>query len=892
MKKTLALLCAIALSTVGWADLKYAVYHLAETDEAKRVELLDQAPTNINGDYFGSDMLFVSDGTDYYMGVFEVTRAQAKLLFGASTPSAAEADKAYASGDANDTFAVKADFPNLTPPAVAQWQRYAEGNKCAMANIAGAGDYYYEGISVTLWRPTDAEYKANDHGVYDVFGNVAEYTSDKGEYYGGTIKGPYFNKITTTEPTGSSYLSASSGYDITSYRGVRLVYTPPAAKEYTVSVTINGEEKYTTTALPGAEIDYSASMTVGEGYELMPTPSAVTPEGLALDGMSFTMPESHVTIAYTAKKFATLSVVGGKASKTRVLEGDTVTLTATQPEPPYCFTEWTAADLWGGTATEKVMTVTVPSTIEPGQSVTFTANYDTYPRVLVYGSTVEVKKGSALGNGYYAPESELLLTANDVSGYNFKEWVITGGEIEATTNAKVTVGGYNASTVTYTATYTVAADGPVENPLITTIGEDTTGKQARATFGYVGDTKPTPLTVEGNTFHYYGATMAEGEYAALTLYSLLGQENTVAYSETEIEGKTSKIVMKRTVLDGMQPYYVGIYETTFAHHEYLSKEKDYNALNVLNTKPYNDLLTEDYATILSTLGTRFAAYEITPKLPTKAQIEGIKKARLLVDEDGKVETYTGSGYWNDRYAYGDPRITEAMVYCSQTTGPQAVGEMEVDPYGFYDLWGNYAERLAENPQQLWGGYYGNKIANCNLNNYDYETIKSAGYRPAIEMLPQVNVTIAGIEEPLKVIVGQKIILQPQLLQGKVFTGWLAGATPLVAEADGTYVCEVTEDVTLTPTFEDAILEIEVAYPNATCDGATKALPGQTTYVYLDPTKTFKQLVVTPAIATVGEADNGVVPLTFDNPTTAAAVTIEALYEEAVPTAPGYLFRVR
>ncbi len=886
MKKTLALLCAIALGSPMMAALKYVEYDLT----SKVVTELAQAPEDINGGYFETKMLFVSDGTDYYMGVFEVTEAQAYRLFGTVE---SQATTAYASGNVNETFSIKADFPDLFIPTVAQWQAYAAGEKVTYANVVGSTCCKFNPERVVDWRPTADAYVANAHGVYDIFGNVAEYTADNGDYYGDCAHSTCrFNALTTEKPTDSTYLDGTSG----SFRGVRLVYTPPAAQSYTVSVTVNDNEVYTTTAEPGAAIAYT--LTVPEGYELLPTPTSIAPVDLVLTGTTFTMPESNVMIAYTAKKFVTLSIVDGRANTTRALEGEEITLSPTKPEPPYSFTEWALPEGWTGTTTEKNPVLTVPSTITAGSTVTFTANYKSYPRVFVYGGTVEVTEGEALGDGYYTPGTRLLLSYNKVDYYAFKEWVVTGEEESTTSNGSVTVGDYD-TVVAYTATYIDSGDtGTIVNPLVTRIGEQETedGYTTRATFGYQAKgLVAESTTVEGNTFLYYGANRVTGEYALLNLTT-----DTVSYATTasnSTDNKTSTLVLKRTILDGVTPYYIGIYETTKAHHEYLrelAEGKTRDATLLVSAAPYNDKSTNDAATIFAQLKSRFVAYEVDPQLPTKAQIEGIKKARLLTDDDGKLETYTGSGYWSDRTNYGDTRITEAMIVCKTTGGAIAnVGSKTVDPYGFYDLWGNSAERLKDK-SGVWGGCYSNALANCNLYQSDTTANIATSYRPAIELLPQVDVTIDGIETPFAVIAGQTLSLQPQVRKNKRFTGWSAqtatGTTVLTVDAEGCYLYTVTEPVTLIPTYEEAAAEITVTYEG--CYGPTTLLPGQTTSIYHDVTRKFAGLIAEPASAVIiGDDENGELIITVKAPAVATSVKLIATYADE-PVAPGYLFRVQ
>ncbi len=910
MMRILALLAAIVIFPVAYlkADLKYIVYDL-ETHEVSSYPT-DPA-TAINGDYFGSKMLFVSNGTDYYMGVFEVTREQARLLKWTSSVVKGEEKYAFVTTDTTGTNPFPIDhetFTTLFVPTVEQWQTYANADKVPYANAYGTTFYGGYSNDIHAYRPGAdvTAYVANAHGVYDIFGNAAEYTTS-GKYYGGsphsTLRYKDFTIEWARDPTKATDLD-EDGY---SFRGVRLVYVPPAAQTYSVSVTVNGTEVDSKEDVsPGETVSYT--VTAPDGYELVAGAPTVTPDTVQLNGTTFVMPESNVTIAYTAKKYVDVTVEGGSPSQVRLVEGETVTIKPTQPVPPYCFVKWESLpEGWGGTAETAEQTLTVPNTIEAGSAVTIKATYQTYPRVLVYGSTVSVEKGEALGNGYYTPGSRLRLQANTVPYYNFVKWAITGKEETETTYAGVTVGTYGTE-VTYTAVYEAQEDTstPV-NTLVTRIGEvsATEGTYAtRTPLGYRAE-NVTETTLNGNVFMHYGATQVTSDYVALDLSSGGVAYPTVSVSSPEsvntVEAyKTSTILLKRTTWDG-ETYYVGVYETTNAHVEYLKEENEQSETLLKNTYPYVDwdpanvdinvTITPDFFAKVKAL---FEAHEVEPMLPSKAQLVGIRLARATAeDKANTLWCETGAGHLNRFNNHGDFKITEEMIVYNrgETDGPAVVGSKTIDPYGFYDLWGNCCERLVE--PGGWGGWYGlgnNGYVECNLENANFLPRKALTFRPAIEVLPQVEVKIEGIEGSFKVIEGQTIALQPQVLKAHLFTGWTASTTiqPEEDAETGAYIYEVTEAVTLKPNFEPASETLALTCDG--CTGPTEVYPGQTTLIYLDPEKTFRELTVdAPSAVTIGEASDGAIPVTFANPAVVKSVTITAVYEGG---APGYRFRVQ
>ena len=445
-------LAAFAFARPAQAELKYLSYEL-QSGTAKELTAEEVAELNVADKRWHetitaedgtqtqtTEMLFVQDtsiSTDYYIGVFEVTQAQANLLrLGDATGR-----YGYAYGVAYSTndfpFATTPTLnnkPGLTFPTSAQWLAYAsdaEGKPATSekeaTNLYGGGASW-SSADLETWYENRKKWEEGDnaHGVIDIFGNAAEYTCDPGKgpdgsavvaFYGWPTHSvsttPYsWKKLTNLTSPAETRLEASSiGGNFSAIWGARLVYTVPAARTYTLTVTLDGAEF---SKREGIAVDESVTVnppTPEAGHRL--SGRTVTQGSLtfteAVDApITFTMPTSDVTIAYTTEPCGTITVEGGTATVTRggvavegteVVTGDIVTLTAREPTAYEKFVKWTVT-VGEGEPTpiepttddetqESAYTYTIPE-LQGGETFVFKAVFEGIPYAIL-----TVKNGHA-----------------------------------------------------------------------------------------------------------------------------------------------------------------------------------------------------------------------------------------------------------------------------------------------------------------------------------------------------------------------------------------------------------------------------------------------------------------------------------------------------------------
>lgn len=476
-------LAAFAFARPAQAELEYLVYDLSSGTTETVTNPVVTAPEY----HTGSKMLFVRDPNvadkTYYIGVFEVTRAQAATL--KWTGLSENNDDGWAYGtDTESTFTSAAhSLPeNLAFPTHAQWKAYTDDpatlSDDAEMDINIKGGASRVTISLEKWYSnhlcaSPSELVSNSHGVYDIYGNVAEYvTGGKGEgpFYGGAAadsrtqlsEGKFSDNLRNQGKAASRYKRYNENVC-----GARLVYMPPKEQFYSVTVTLDNADvtKATVTVPEGmtpAELKVGTSVTVSA-----PTPAewhrlsgrTVTPDSLtfteAVDApITFDMPTGNVTIAYTSEPYGTITVEGGTAKvthgeetvtagkNTQVVTGDTVTLTARDPAAYERFTGWTVTKGEGEPTPiepttdeetqESVYSYTIPA-LQGGETFAFTAHFEKIPY-----ATITVKNGHAEVNGETVTEvvneQEVTLVANAPGEHQcFTDWVVPEG-IEVTDN--------------------------------------------------------------------------------------------------------------------------------------------------------------------------------------------------------------------------------------------------------------------------------------------------------------------------------------------------------------------------------------------------------------------------------------------------------------------------
>ena len=558
-------LAAFAFARPAQAELEYLVYDLSN-GATKTVTNPDVTADEY---HTGSKMLFVRDTTladqTYYIGVFEVTQAQADTL---GWDGASERGGWAYGTNAASNFASHSLPTNVAFPTHGQWVAYTD-DPATLSNDA-KGDINISGgvlsrQTLEAWYKSylcasPSKLKSNSHGVYDIYGNVAEYATDgegTGPFYGGASA--QADRIGQLADTSNDKLrlqgKASSRYGTANVCGARLVYMPPKEQLYSVSVSLdNANVTETTVTVPEgmapAELKVGTSVTVSA-----PTPAGwhrlsgrtVTPESLnfteALEApLTFNMPMDNVTIAYTSEPYGTITVKNARmrvnegewVTTAQVVEGDTVTLKADEPGQYQFFSRW------DGVQPGENDPITVGEELM-GKDTTFTAVYQYYPRVIVVGGTATVAEADAensFGNGYYAMDTVLTLEAETLSGYKFSGWTVDKADMADaldTERGTYTIGANDAgTTVTLTATYAYDESGesgtvtPADIHLGSTLDEGV--YTAHPLFGWTPAEEESAIPdTAGNRYLSYPYENA-GLFAMLPL---TGDDRTITYQDVE-----------------------------------------------------------------------------------------------------------------------------------------------------------------------------------------------------------------------------------------------------------------------------------------------------------------------------------------------------------------------
>ena len=573
-----------------------------------------------------------------------------------------------------------------------------------------------------------------------------------------------------------------------------------------------------------------------------------------------------LTLTAVLKPAVSITVINGNSSSASVYEDGNFTLTATGKP-------WQQFDYWVGNygiteynKTQNPLTLRVNG-LAAGSELQYEAKFISQPRVLVYGGTVSTSSANILGDGYYVAGSKLVLAPYSATpdGYVFSHWLKQDGTTVSIQNYSYTVGEAE-SIETFTAVY--KADDSVTNKNIVHIGAiSESNLTAKTAIGYTA-LATASHTYSKNSFNYYGTQVAASDYAqfvfATKAMDLVSVTKETANSE---ENRSKALVLKRVTPVSGQPYYVGIHEVTEAQYDTVVNQKT-TTTSLLPHATYASTRSEA-DTFLNKLN---ALFGVTFAKPTQSQIENISTGAL-----------------NNTGTYGDPKITSSMVNSEDDQkGLLPSGSQEVDPYGFYDLWGNAAETFANDATLLFGGCHWNAFTLCNLSTKEEATLNRPGaIRAAITVPVRYNVTVSNLNKTFPVLTGQKITLKEQVKPGCKFLGWtVETGTTTKTYTSMPQTITITAATSLTATFSDPLAEIALDY-NGEILGPATAFPGTTIKVYpKTPGVMLKSLSVSPASAATVDPDLGTI--TFNESAT-DAVTITATY--ALP-ASGFRFQLR
>lgn len=1010
-------LAAFAFARPAQAELEYLVYDLS----TKTTETVTNPDVTADEYHTGSEMLFVRDTTvadqTYYIGVFEVTQAQAKQM---NWKGASEGG-GWAYGTDKESNFVDHSLPaNLAFPTHAQWIAYTD-DPATLSNDA-KGDINISGgvlsrQTLEAWYKSylcasPSKLKSNSHGVYDIYGNVAEYATDgegTGPFYGGASA--QADRIGQLADTSNDKLrlqgKASSRYGTANVCGARLIYMPPKEQLYSVTVTLDDANVTEATVTVPEGMD-PAQLKVGTEVTVTPpTPvewhrlkerTVVTPDTLTftepLDAqLTFNMQEADVEVAYTSEPYGTITVKNARmqvnegewVTTAQVVEGDTVTLKADEPGLYQFFSQWAGAQLDGET-------LSVDKSLM-GKETTIEAVYQYYPRVLVVGGTATVAEADAensFGNGYYAMDTVLTLEAETLSGYKFTEWTVSSeSEVTGSLDAEqgtYTIGANDAgTTVTLTATYEYDESGesgtvtPADIHLGSTLDEGV--YTAHPLFGWAPAEEETAiLDTAGNRYLSYPYENA-GLFAILPL---TGEDHTITYQDAEptrdnpaperptappqpnfselpqdqLEAameewlkereeylkkldeywkeyeawlssastssslNTSRLLLRRVspTTEGKRDFYLGVFETPIGNIANLEKlAKGTTSYDASSKAPFCARTTgaRDYPDLNSYLTLINGQFNVAARFPTQADVIAVGDQTRANPPDpanpgagyglGRAERH-GTNYDINLVCKTSPASSMVVAQGAAST-PANVDGMEVDPYGFYGLWGNCWE--ASSNGAGFGGstdFAAERDADLNcrtdVTTASYPNGKTVlALRPAIDVEEAVVIYVGkeSSATAVQVAPGQDLFADPSVLPTKALsrcTGWTLGDMKI--KAGKNHMVKTEDDgKILVPTWEETPASVTVKCVD--CLGPETAYPGQTVTVY--PLEGMAFAAEAPLTSSNSDVEvgtpaaDGTLTVTFPNTLpldseitlTGKLVPIE---EPEPEVKPGYRFRLR
>ena len=369
------------------------------------------------------------------------------------------------------------------------------------------------------------------------------------------------------------------------------------------------------------------------------------------------------------------------------------------------------------------------------------------------------------------------------------------------------------------------------------------------------------------------------------------------------EAEVSKLTLRRVTPNSGKAFYLGVYETTIGHVVNLEKvagrtpNSKWSATSHATFCIYNlsdawDMSQlPDFADYLSIISKQFG---VTARFPQPADVKAVGDAYR--DEN------PGAGYGPGGKP-ADIKISDGAVGSSGT--PKAADGMEVDPYGFYGLWGNCYEASSN------GAGFAGSVAEGKKSYTDLEvlfdrpgTLQYASFRPLIEVEEPVAIVVGASGGPVvHVAAGEKLFPDGSATpaptqEGKAFLGWTLGGQSI--GTDDYVVKAGDEGKVLAATWADVPSATDITVTCENCLGPGSAVVGGTITVYPPEGYAFNKdepITIDDTSKVVEKwalQDDGAVTLTLkvgalDEP---AALTITGNIVELAQPRPGYRLILR
>ena len=389
---------------------------------------------------------------------------------------------------------------------------------------------------------------------------------------------------------------------------------------------------------------------------------------------------------------------------------------------------------------------------------------------------------------------------------------------------------------------------------------------------------------------------------------------------------TSRLLLRRVspTTEGKRDFYLGVFETPIGNIANLEKlAKGSTSYDTSSKAPFCARTTgaRDYLDLNSYLTLINGQFNLSARFPTQEDVYAVGDQTRANPPDpanpgagyglGRAERH-GTDYDINLVCKTSPASSMVVAQGGDST-PANVDGMEVDPYGFYGLWGNCWE--ASSNGAGFGGstdFAAERDADLNCRT-DVTTVSYPNGKTVLALRPAIDVEKAVViyvgkessATAVQVAPGQDLFADPSVLPTKALsrcTGWTLGDTKIKAGENHTVTTEDDGKI-LVPTWEETPASVTVTCTN--CLGPETAYPGQTATIYPPEGMVFADedpLTVTPdgSGITVGTpAEDGTLTVTF--PETLPLGTTITLTGKLVPieepepepeVKPGYRFRLR